>query len=341
MRIGIDLMGGESSPKELFSAVLLAAEQLNVSNVLAVFATPSAIEELQSSKYPVLSSLQHAQIEFHTVSDYIEMQDDPLTAIRHKKGSSLVTGIRLLKKRHLDAFVSAGNTGALVASASLSLPMLPGISRPALLAVLPTQKGQVAILDVGGSVSCKAHHLVQFACLGAAYQRCSQGIAVPSVGLLNIGVESKKGTLEVRQAYQILKDAQEERRSLGRTPHMDFLGNVEGLEVFQGKVDVLVTDGFTGNILLKTSEGVSSFIFSHLKKMFNDSASKPQYRIFNDLQKHFTYSEYPGAIVCGVDGIVVKCHGNASSRAMFNGIMGAIQLVKKDLTTQIKAILAT
>jgi phosphate acyltransferase len=334
-------MGAESSPQELYPAVLQAAEQLDNSTTLVVFATASIVEKLVNIKHPVISSVKHALIEFHSVHDFIAMKDEPLTAIRHKKGSSLVTGIRLLKKRHLDAFVSAGNTGALIASASLSLPMLPGISRPALLAVLPTQRGPVAILDVGGNVSCKANHLVQFAHLGSAYQRCILGIERPTVGLLNIGIESKKGTLEVRQAYQILKDLQKQGEVDKQSIPMTFLGNIEGRDVFQGKVDVLVTDGFTGNVLLKTSEGLSSFIFSYLRQICPKQASKELQNLLSMLQKQFNYTEYPGAILCGVDGIVVKCHGNATKGTMLHGIEGAIKLVQKRMIAQIKSILSS
>jgi phosphate acyltransferase len=341
LHIGIDLMGGDKPPDVLFEAIIQAAEQLDDSHSLLVIATKSVVNLLSRLELPALSAKQlsvrqRARIEFHVVADAISMGDEPLGAVRRKKGSSLVVGIRLLKKRRIDAFVSCGNTGALVASSTLSLPMLPGVSRPALLAVLPTEKGSVAVIDVGGNVSCKAHHLVQFARLGAAYQRSIQGIECPLVGLLNIGVESKKGTTEVRQAYEILKTQCQELAAKGITPRLHFLGNVEGREVFQGAVDVLVTDGFTGNVLLKTTEGVASFIFNSLQETLKDHSSEIVMNTLSDLQKHFNYAEYPGAIVCGVDGIVVKCHGNSSAKALLSSIRGAITLVKKRVITLIK-----
>ncbi len=163
----------------------------------------------------------------------------------------MIRGIRNLKERDIDAFVTAGNTGALIAAATIILPMLPEVARPALMALLPTRKGLVTVIDVGGNVSVKAPQLVQFAKMGVAFQRTYRNCPNPTVGLLNIGAESKKGTPEHRQAYDALSEA----------PNMTFIGNVEGREVFQGRVDVLATDGFTGNVFLKTSEGVSSFIF--------------------------------------------------------------------------------
>src|SRR5262249_25453541 len=159
-----------------------------VSYSFIVIATKSVIHQISSALPSALMTKQTAQIEFRIVADAISPGDEPLKAVRHKKGSSLVVGVRLLKKQFVDALVSCGNTGALVASASLSLPMLPGINRPALLTTLPTQKGSLAVIDVGGNVSCKAHHLIQFAFLGAAYQKSVNNIQHPKVGLLNIGI---------------------------------------------------------------------------------------------------------------------------------------------------------
>lgn len=334
MRIGIDLMGSDSSPAILFEAVLQAASQLaNVT--LLVFATQSVVDSIWSNPRFVSSLFgELSRIEFHLVSEIIDMHDEPLAAIRQKKNSSLVMGMRFLKKRHLDAFVSAGNTGALIACATLFLPLLPGIKRPALLATLPTEKGYVAVIDVGGNVSCRACHLVQFAHLGAAYQRCCQGIQVPNVGLLNIGVESKKGTAEVRQAYQILQEQM--GTSTCQQNKMNFIGNIEGREVFQGKADVLVTDGFTGNVLLKTSEGISSFILNQLKHVLKGTSLQQKEAIISELRYDFDYEEYAGALICGIDSIAVKCHGASSIKGMFNGIKGAFELVKNGFLNQIK-----
>jgi phosphate acyltransferase len=332
MRIGVDLMGSDNSPTALFEAVLQAANQLDPSSSLVVIATHSVINELRRQHQQILSSLPPGRIEFHAVFDTIGMSEEPVSAVFHKKGSSLVVGVRLLKKNYLDAFVSAGNTGALIASSVLHLPKLPGIKRPALLAQLPTITGTIAVLDIGGSVSCKAQNLVQFAYLGAAFQQCSEGIAVPTVGLLNIGVEPKKGTSSVRLAYQTLKDHAPQ--------HMRFVGNVEGRDIFQGGVDVLVTDGFTGNVLLKASEGVSSFIFDYIQEALNNSSSEKLIQSFRELKRYFSYAEYPGAILCGVEGVVIKIHGNASVKAMLNGIKGAVHLVEQKLIPKLKVQLA-
>lgn len=338
-------MGGDSSPQVLFEAVIRAAELLYSTSLFVVLATRPVIDDLRISHVKFLRSPEGKCIEFHPVSDTITMSDEPLFAVRHKKKSSIVIGIRLLKKQRIDAFVSAGNTGALIASATLQLPKLPGVKRLALLAVMPTITGSVAVLDVGGNVSCKAQHLMQFAQIGAAYQSCCEGIEIPTVGLLNIGVEPKKGTSAVRQAYQALKEKcqQEEVRMSNHALDpslkikMKFIGNIEGREVFQGGVDVLVTDGFTGNVLLKASEGISAFIFGYIQEAFQTSASEKLQETFHELQRYFCSSEYPGAILCGVEGIVIKCHGNASTTAMFNSIKGAVSLVEKQFIAKIKA----
>ena len=331
MRIGIDLMGSDSSPLLLFEAVQEAAKQIAeraAERLRSQFSKIKFIVFLTQAVYDVIlssplsfSSPHSSDIEFRLVSDVIEMEDEPLVAIRQKKNSSLVLGLKHLKKRELAAFVTAGNTGALIAGVTLSLRRLPGIKRPALLAVLPTKKGQVAVVDVGGNVSCKANHLVQFANLGVAYQH-SLGVKHPRVGLLNIGIESKKGTSELRQAYQLME-------AMKQRGEIDFIGNVEGGEVFQGVVDVLVTDGFTGNVFLKSSEGVSAFILHQFKEILQVVAPEHQKSILKSLQAQFDYEEYNGAIICGIDSIVVKCHGHSSFKGFLRGIQRAVQLAEK------------
>lgn len=335
MLIGIDLMGSDRSPQVLFDAVIQAAKQFDSSVTFVVFTTQEAVDALSDLQKQVTGSFSIARIKFELVQDVITMRDEPVQSIRQKKNSSLVQGIRLLKKKGLDAFVTAGNTGALIACATLTLPLLPGIRRPALLATLPTEEGQVAVLDVGGNVLCKAAHFVHFAELGAAFQRIHFGLAAPRIGLLNIGNESKKGTLEHRQAYQLLQTLSNNK------PHLQFIGNIEGREVFQDKVDVLVTDGFTGNVLLKTSEGVAFFILDFLRRSLATSPVSQVQHILQQLQAHFSYTEYPGAILLGVDGVVVKCHGDSSSKAMYNSIKAAATYVEQQLIVKLKAELTS
>lgn len=335
MRIGVDLMGSDSSPAVIFDAVIQALDKLDPSLKLVVLATKPLIPELEAKAKSILFPDKLQRLIFFPVADYIRMDEDPLVALRQKKGSSIAMGIRLLKKKQIDAFVSAGNTGALIASATISLPKLPGITRPALLAVLPTKKGSVAVVDVGGNVSCKAHHLLKYAYMGAAYQKCTQGIEIPKVGLLNIGVESRKGTSVVRQAYQLLSDACKSQDQT-QQPYMEFHGNIEGRDVFHGKVDVLVTDGFTGNVLVKTSEGIADVIFEYLMDVLHQHPSPSLQRTLLSIQSLFHYAEYQGALLCGIDGIIIKCHGHSNTKAFFNGIKGATNMIHHKLLNQIK-----
>jgi phosphate acyltransferase len=315
-------MGSDSPPSLLFEAILSAARFFDPSITFVVLATQEIVSDISRIPYPGLQ----ARIEYIVVSDFIAMGDEPLSAIRYKKTSSLLVGIKLLRKRLIQGFVFAGNTGALITAAKLYMPMLTGINRPALLATLPTQAGPIAVIDVGGNVSYKALHLLQFAKMGAVYQCCTKGIKIAKVGLLNIGIESKKGTSELRQAYQILKETQNDL--------FHFIGNIEGRDIFKGEADVLVTDGFTGNVLLKSSEGVASFIFDYIKAATLSQASlKP---MLQDLYRPFDYAEYVGGILCGVEGVVVKCHGHSSAKAFFSGIKGAVHLVQQRLVERIK-----
>lgn len=329
-------MGSDSSPTVIFDALILALEKLEPSLRLVAIATKPCMVELEQIAKSKLSSEKLHRLSYAIAADYIGMNDEPLTALRQKKGSSIATGIRLLKKKQVDALISAGNTGALIASATISLPKLPGITRPALLVALPTKNGSLAVVDVGGNVSSKAHHLLNYAYMGAAYQKCTAGVEVPKVGLLNIGSESKKGTTLVREAYRLLSEACQLEQGLTEKPYMTFYGNIEGREVFQGKVDVLVTDGFTGNVLVKTSEGIADVIFDYLTEALHQQPSVELQKKLNSIQKTFHYAEYQGALLCGIDGIVIKCHGHSNTKAIFNGIKGAIDMIQNQLVQQIK-----
>ncbi len=316
IRIGIDLMGSENSPQVLLQTAKSLASRLPAHVQLIAIGAPH---------------LSHAaNIPYITAAETIEMEDSPLLAIRHKPNASLCVGLRMLKEKKIDAFVSAGNTGALVCSAKMTLSMMPGLLRPALLALMPTQKHPLAVLDVGANVQCRAVHLAQFALMGAAYQRARQ-IALPSVGLLNVGSEAMKGTSQLRLAYQELH-----RESELPNPFFRFAGNIEGKEVFNGDIDVLITDGFTGNVFLKTAEGLASFILDKLNKNLPQNIIEQMQDQLLDLKHHLHYAEYPGALVCGVQGIVIKCHGYSSPEAFASGIREAIRIASEDFLQIIK-----
>jgi glycerol-3-phosphate acyltransferase PlsX len=233
----------------------------------------------------------------------------------------------LLKEGILQAFISSGNTGALIASAKIELPELSHVDRPALMTLLPTKKKELAVLDVGANTSYKAKHLTQFASFGAAYQK-TRGVKLPKVGLLNIGSEAKKGTPELQMAYnQLLLLCQR------KDPSFVFVGNIEGRDVFHGDIDVLVTDGFTGNVFLKTAEGIAAVIFEELQSSTADRGIK---RVLAEMRQKLHYTEYPGAILCGVRGIVIKCHGNANPSSTIRSIATAQRLIQHSFLDQIK-----
>lgn len=316
VRVAVDLMGSDSTPQDIFEAVQAVNQELRPDDTLIVVAQHAVLPHLRALLRP-----HDRPIEFITTEESIEMEETPLFAVRRKKNSSMAAGMRLLKESAIDAFVSTGNTGALVASAMLHLPMLPQMERPALLVMMPTEKGKVAVLDVGAHIGAKPEHLFQYALLGSLYRECLYGEFKPTIGLLNIGVEEQKGTKELQDTYHLLQETFGER----------FLGNIEGREVFQGKVDVLVTDGFTGNVFLKTSEGISTFLGQYLQTHFD----VPQ--IVSHLYHQFNYSEHPGAFLCGLDGIVIKCHGFSDQKALMNGIRGAFTLAHSSILPYLKA----
>lgn len=299
-------MGSDRSPVELYEAVHHAAK-LNPAFQFIIILTEQALLEIGAKLPP--------NIKAKVTPDVITMGDEPLRAIKNKKASSLLVGVKMVKKKKIDALITAGNTGALIASATLSLRKNPNIKRPALLATLPTLKGPVSVLDVGGTVQCKAPLLAQFASLGVEYHRKAYSIPRPRFGLLNIGVESKKGTSERQVAYELL-----EKLSIDGT----FIGNVEGRDLFSGNIDVIVTDGFSGNILLKTAEGAASYIFESMGSQLPDSLQPELAKVY----KKFDWMEHPGAIVIGVEGILIKCHGSSNPKALLSGIQGAIKLLQ-------------
>jgi glycerol-3-phosphate acyltransferase PlsX len=297
MKVVVDLLGSENTPERLYRAV--DALSLPKGAELILIGPPSLPVQIPCT-------------------EFIRMDEDPLIALRKKKEASLYLGLRLLKEKKADAFISAGNTGALVSASKMVLSMLPGLLRPALLAHIPTKKEPVAVLDVGANVPSKTAHLVQFAQMGVAYKK-ALGCPNPRVGLLNIGQEALKGTHDHRQAY----------RELQSLP-IHFVGNVEGREVFDGDVDLLVTDGFTGNVFLKTAEGIASLILDRLaehKEVFRDKLS--------DLQRHLHYANYPGALLIGVRGIVIKCHSYSTPEAFAGAVLGALQLASSSILSRL------
>jgi len=321
-KIGIDLLGSDTPPEILLKDFFELLKELEPFSELTLFGTEALFKSFFFSK----------NVNYIVVTEVITHEDDPLVALRRKKDSSIYIGMRMLQRGELDAFVSAGNTGALLASAALFLPLLPSIERPALLTLLPTKLKEIAVLDVGANVSAKVEHLIQFALMGIAYQK-SRGVEKPTVGLLNIGVEEKKGTPELREAYKRLQALLNSNQTENSAT---FIGNIEGRDVFKGHVDVLVTDGFTGNVFLKTAEGIAAFVLDQLEENAHNDRFPYFKNLLNTFRQRLHYAEYPGAILCGVEGIVVKCHGEFSSMALLNSVKGAIGLSEHSFLTKLK-----
>ena len=319
-------MGGDRPALEIFPAVIQLSQAFGDRHTFVAFAHHSVVSDLKTQIDQAHLKHPHS-IELVTTESFIGMTESPLLAIRRKKNSSMAAGMRLLAQKKIDAFVSMGNTGALVATAMLHLPKLDSIERCALLVMLPTAAGDVAVLDVGASIAPKPEHLLDWARLAISYRKSMHGIKNPTVGLLNVGVEEIKGTHWHKKAYSLLESEIKD----------DFLGNMEGREVFLGKIDVLVTDGFTGNVFLKTCEGVASFLTDYLADQIPKLGGPKEQPIVGHLHQQFNYSQRPGALLCGVDGIVVKCHGHSNLDAIANGILGAIKLAENKTIERMKS----
>lgn len=309
MRIAIDLMGNDNSPPLLLEECMITLKDLKKEIDFVFIGTKDLKNLALSNNYS-----------FEVANSIVTMDENPLFAIRRKKDSSIAIGMKLLQANRVDALISAGNTGALISSAKIDLPMMNHISRPALLVLLPSKNEPLAILDVGANISYKAQHLIEFAKLGAAFQK-SFRVQNPTVGLLNIGNEAKKGTDELKKAYL----------ELSKEKSFKFAGNIEGKEVFDGKIDVLVTDGFTGNVFLKTVEGIAAFLLEKI------SDSEKNYLV--DLKKYLKYDQYPGALLMGVKKTIIKCHSYSTPQTFCRAILGAISFVKKNIVQTIENFL--
>jgi glycerol-3-phosphate acyltransferase PlsX len=322
--IALDAMGGDHAPRAELEGAVLAVRELDV-RVLLVGQTPVLKQELQRLK------ASHLPLEIVPASEVITMSDSPSHAFRKKRDSSAHVAARLVKSGKAGAMVSAGNTGAVMATALFTLGTLPSVSRPALAAPFPTSKGGVAvILDVGANVDSKASNLEQFAVMGEIYYRAIFGTRRPRVGLLSIGEEELKGNDLTREAHLLLK-----QRSL------NYIGNVEGRDVFAGDVDVIVCDGFVGNVALKISEGIAQHIGAMLKKSLQSTLSSQMGYVLarnaiQDFRKKIDYSEYGGAPLLGVRGIAVIGHGHSNANAIKNAIRVAAGLSRARIDEKIE-----
>ncbi|HYW12216.1 MAG TPA: phosphate acyltransferase PlsX [Longimicrobium sp.] len=323
MRIALDAMGSDRAPAvEVEGAVGALLDQ--DSDVRVVLVGDRDRIEAELARFP---DAPRDRLEIHHASEVIEMGEAPATAIRRKRDSSIVVGVNLVKAGQADAFISAGSTGAVMAASLVTLRSIPGVDRPPVGARIPTSKGTCLAVDVGANVDCKPHQLVQFAQLGSVYAEDMLGIENPRVGLLNIGSEPEKGNEVVVEAYGLLE----------KTPHLNFIGNVEGREIVSGTCDVLVADGFVGNVLLKFYESVAGLITGMLKRELSDAGIQLDLdRIFRSLD----YAGIGGAPLLGVNGVVIICHGGSPPLAIRNAIQVAAQSVRRAMVEHMAARLA-
>ena len=322
MKIVVDAMGGDYAPQAVVKGAVEAAREFSVDIILVGQEDKIRGELKKFGDVPSGIEIKHA-------SQVIEMYEPAALSIRRKRDSSIVSGMGLLEKNNAAAFFSAGNTGAVVCAASLTLGMLPGIERPGIGLIIPTLKDFAMMIDVGANIDAKPLHLLQYGIMAKAYIEYILQRKDPKIGLLNIGEEQTKGTDFVKETYALLEKS-----------HLNFIGNVEAKDIFSGKVDVVICDGFVGNIALKVTEGVAETITEFLRRelmgsMITKIATLFLIRSLKRFKKGLDYSEYGGAPLLGVNGVVIIGHGRSSSKAIKNAIHAAKKEVEKGVNNHI------
>src|ERR1700756_92101 len=327
--IALDAMGSDRAPKPEIEGAIHAARSYGV-RVLLI--GPEAAIRAELDRHPAASLLP---LEIVHASEVITMEDKAVQAVRAKRDSSMRVGLRLVREGKAAGFVTAGNTGAAMATAKMVLGGLPGVDRPALVAIIPTAVGTVStLLDVGANVDCKPHNLEQFAVMGKIYFRSMFGIERPRVGLLSIGEEEGKGNELTREAFQLLKQLP-----------LNFTGNVEGRDLYNGKVDVIVADGFVGNVALKISEGVANLVRTALKESLKATITRQvgfllSRSAYADFKKRLDHTEYGGAPLLGVKGVCFITHGSSNANAIKNAIRVAAEFAEHQINEKIEKELA-
>ena len=328
MRIIVDAMGGDNAPQAPVKGALRAAEEYGV-EIILVGRGEELLKVLQSEGIADLP----AGVEIAHAEQVVDMEDNPATAFKEKKDSSLTVGLNLLKEGKGDAFVSAGSTGALLAGATLLAKRIRGIRRAAMAPVVPTGGGGAVLVDCGATAECTPEYLLQFAFMGSYYAERVLGRPEPRVGLLNIGAEPSKGTGLQQETYGLLEKARQEGR-------INFVGNVEAREAVEGAVDVIVSDGYSGNIFLKTMEGTGLFLAREIKKMFMSNTKSKLAALLvkdgiRDFKKLLDAGEVGGTALMGISKPVIKAHGSSDDYAMKNAIRQAIEYQKAGIIEDI------
>jgi glycerol-3-phosphate acyltransferase PlsX len=326
MRIAIDAMGGDAGPSVIVDGALVAARHQQVG--LLLVGDRSAIEA-ELSRHPVASLFRRLDILVEDAPARVEMTEGAAQALRRKPRASIKVAAEAVRDGRADALFSAGHTGASVMAAHAAFGLLPGVDRPALATIIPTRRSPAVLLDAGATVGCRAPHLVQFAVMGSAYARVALGLSAPRVGLLSIGEEETKGTDVTREAHRLLKDAP-----------INFIGNIEGRHVYAGEADVIVCDGFTGNVTLKLSEGlvetVETLLHEELAATFGGRVGYVLSRqAFRRFRRRVDYSEYGGAPLVGLNGLCIVGHGRSSAKAVANAVTMAVRAVQEQLVQRL------
>lgn len=328
MKIALDAMGGDNAPFETIKGAVAALEEVNELELVLV--GKKEVIEAELSKY----KCNRDKIEIVDAREVIEMTDEPVVAVKSKKDSSMNRTLELVKDGVVSASVSAGNTGALITASQLKLKRIKGVLRPAIATMFPNKKGHMLMLDVGATADCKPEFLNQYAMMGSKYMEILVGRKNSKVGLLNIGTEEGKGNEITREAYNLLK----------QNENINFVGNVESTEVMNGEIDVVVTDGFTGNMVLKTAEGIGKFILDIIKTEVSKSfiyklgalLLMPALKV---VKSKMDSSEYGGAIFLGLNGISIKAHGNSDAVAIKNAIKVAEKFAKLNFVEEMKKVI--
>lgn len=321
--IAVDAMGGDNAPMEIVKGAVEAAKEIDYK--IALVGREDDINA-ELAKY----SCDKNKISVVNATEVIETCEVPTVAIRKKKDSSMVVGLNMVKKGEAAAFVSAGNTGALLTGATVIIGRIPGVERPALGTMIPTEKGMSLLIDAGANVDAKPNYLVQFAKMGSVYVENIFGVPNPKVGLINIGVESEKGNALVKETYGLLNEE----------TGINFTGNLEARDISLGEVDVMVADAFVGNVVLKLMEGFGKSILKIIKKeLMSDLLSKlgavMATGAFKRIKKYFDYADVGGAPFLGLKALVVKAHGNSDARAVKGAIKQCVSFIDKDIVNKI------
>jgi len=322
--VALDAMGGDFAPHETVKAAVDAVDRFGVSVILV--GPRSRLEE----ELLRLGRDERGGLSIQDAAQVVSMSDPPSAALRAKRDSSIRVATALVGNKSADAVVSAGNTGATMACARRELGLVKGVQRPAIAQVFPNRHGGTVVLDLGANVDCKVGYLVQFGVMGSVYAGIILGKSYPRVGLLSIGTEDTKGNEFTRQVLAAMREE----------PNINFVGNIEGRDVFKGAVDVVVCDGFVGNIVLKITEGVAETVLGMMKDALASSllgrgAALLMRPAFARLKKKLDYSEYGGALLLGVNGVCVICHGGSNAKAIRNAIRVADNIVASRIVSQI------